>query len=149
MSGTATDAATVHAGERGFGEASSSSALASSGSSTLASTHSTIPVLIPIDMTTEASQAAASIAMPQLKSRTGEPSEFQKGRMNIKGAPNREIGRRPEIDINEATVRTFLKRYQERESIENLGRSGRPTKIDEDTGNWVLELIEDRFYFKA
>ena len=73
--------------------------------------------LIPFDMTMEASQAAASIAIPQRQSRMGEPSEFQKGitvGMNIKDASNREIGRRLEMDRNEATVlvRAFLKGYQ-------------------------------------
>ena len=46
----------------------------------------------------EASQAAASIAMPQWQPRMGELPEFQKAitvgiRMNIKGASNRETGR--------------------------------------------------------
>ena len=55
----------------------------------------------------DASQAAASIAMPQRQSRMGELSEFQKGitvGMNNKDASNREIGRWLEMNRNEATV---------------------------------------------
>ena len=68
-------------------------------------------------MTMEASQAAASIAMPQWQSRMGELSEFQKAitvGMNIKDASNRESGRRLEMDRNKETVlvRAFLKRYR-------------------------------------
>ena len=68
-----------------------------------------------------------------------ELSEFQKGitvGMDIKDASNREIGRQLEIEA---------------ERVENLGRSGRPTKINEATGNWVLELKEeDQYrYFEA
>ena len=38
-----------------------------------------VKLLIPFDMTMEASQAAASIAMLQQQSRMGELSEFQQG----------------------------------------------------------------------
>ena len=84
-------------------------------------------------MTMGASQAAASIAMPQRQSRIGELSEFQKVitlGMNIKDTSNREIGRRIEMDRNEATVlvRAFLRDVR-RGSIENLGRPTRLMKL--------------------
>ena len=83
----------------------------------------------------EATSTTSNPAEPLGKK--GELTEFQKGWIvgaHDFGASNREIGRR--LGRNESTVRTFLKRYQERgESAENRTQSGRRPKIQGDAGD--------------